>query len=78
MHLVWLSRIWKSIENHNRCNENEIGKLKDLLYRKKIRDNFLRRNQTDIRLRSYTYFVAPVDVFYAFVTVPLVLLFLLL
>ena len=43
----------KSIENHNRCNEKEIGKLKDLLHRKKIRDNSSRRNQTDIRLRSY-------------------------
>ena len=39
------AEFWKSIENHNRCNEREIGKLKDLLHRKKIRDNSSRRNQ---------------------------------
>ena len=44
---------WKSIENHNRCNEREIGMLKDLLHRKKIRDNPSQRSRTDLRLRSY-------------------------
>ena len=44
---------WKSIENHNRCNEREIGKLKDLLHRKRIRDNPSQRSGTDLRLRSY-------------------------
>ena len=69
-----LNEFWKSIENHNRCNEREIGKLKDLLHHKKIRDTSSRRNQTDVRLRSYSRSCS-VDVFFAFVTV-LVFLFL--
>ena len=70
------AEFWKSIKNLSRYNEREIGKLKDLLHRKKIQDNSSRRNQKDVRLRTYiTYAVAPVGVFFAFVTV-LVLLFL--
>ena len=48
------AKFWKSIENYNPCNEREIGKLKDLLHRKKIPENSSRRNQRDIRLRSYS------------------------
>jgi len=47
------TEFWKCIDNHNRCNEREIGKLKDLLHRKKIRDNSSQQQRTDIRLRSY-------------------------
>ena len=46
------TEFWKSTENHSLCNKKEIGELKHLMHRKKIRDNSSRRNQTDVRQRS--------------------------
>ena len=46
------TEFWKCIDNHNRCEEREIGELKDLLHGKKIQDNSSQGRQTDLRLRS--------------------------
>ena len=56
------AEFWKSIENHNRCNEREIGKLKDLLHRRF--ETILHEETRQIFVYVHTYVVAPVDVFF--------------
>ena len=46
------NEFWKCIDNHNRSNEREIGKLKRFVAQKKIQDSSSQGQQTDVRLRS--------------------------
>ena len=51
--LLGSTEFWNCIDNHNRCKEREIGKLKDLLNRKKCQDLGSQGQQTDLRLYLY-------------------------